>query len=435
MINSPTPENAPKKTATPGRNTATPRGEATRTEEAVNSTKTPVSGDTPVPDSTVEAENLATLTEIERQTALFRGLQPVATVPAQFISSDQLRQNLTQEMEQDYSKEQAKDDATELWLLRLIDDRSVDLFQLQIDLQSEQVIGYYDQKVKALFVRNDGTELSPTAKETLAHEFIHALQDQHFDLEKMLPDETTDDDKSTAARALVEGDATVGGILFAQSHFSPSEYQSIIDDSANADTSVLDSAPPYISDSLYFPYDQGVQFVIALGITNSFDPIDKALADPPVSTEQIMHPEKYTSTNRDMPQMVPAPPLTDTLGAGWSYTDNGTLGEFDLKELLDLNNASDPDSAAAGWGGGSYSLYQNGDNALAMMNTAWDTTKDADEFEDALNETFSGDTKDGDVIVGSDGERFYIVKRTADDISILSSTDRAALERAITAVK
>ena len=131
-------------------------------------------------------------------------------------------------MEQDYSKEQAKDDATELWLLRLIDDRSIDLFQLQIDLQSEQVIGYYDQKVKALFVRNDGTALSPTAKETLAHEYIHALQDQHFDLEKMLPEDSTDDDKDTATRSLVEGDATVGGILFAQSHFSPSEYQSIM---------------------------------------------------------------------------------------------------------------------------------------------------------------------------------------------------------------
>lgn len=435
VLNSPTPDLRPGETVTPGRNTPTPRAEATQTEVTVGATETPASDETPVADGTVGAENAATLKEIERQDALFRGLQPISTVPAQFISSDQLRENLTKEMEQYYSKEQAKDDATELWLMRLIDNRSIDLYQLQIDLQSEQVLGYYDQKVKALFVRNDGTRLSPTAKETLAHEYIHALQDQHFDLEKMLPDETTDDDRSTAARSLVEGDATVGGILFAQSHFSPAEYQSIIDDSANSDTSVLDSAPKYISDSLYFPYDEGVQFVIALGITNSFGPIDKALADPPVSTEQIMHPEKYTSAHRDMPVLVAAPPLTDTLGAGWTHTDNGTLGEFDLKELLTLNGASDPETAAAGWGGGSYGLYQNGDNALAMMNTAWDTTKDANEFEDALNETFSADTKDGDVIVGSDGLRFYVIKRTVNDISLLSSTDRAALKKAITAVK
>jgi hypothetical protein len=415
--------------------TATPKAGATQVEPTARATGTAVSNATPVPNSTIEAQNLATLKEIERQDALFRGLKPLADVPAQFISSDQLRENLTKEMEQYYSKEDAKNDATELWLMRLIDKRDIDLYQLQIDLQSEQVLGYYDQKVKEFFVRSDGTKLSPTAKETLAHEYVHALQDQHYDLQKLLPDQTTDDDKSTAIRSLVEGDATVSGILFAQSHFSPAEYQSIIDDSANSDTTVLDSAPKYISDSLYFPYNEGVQFVIALGITNSFDPINRALADPPVSSEQIMHPEKYTAANRDMPQIVAAPPLTDTLGAGWTHSDNGTLGEFDLKELLTFNKATDPDGAAAGWGGGTYNLYTNSDNALSMINTTWDTTKDATQFEDALNETFAKDTKDGDVIVGSDGLRFYEVKRTNDDISILASTDRSALEKAIAAVK
>jgi hypothetical protein len=346
-----------------------------------------------------------------------------------------MRANLTKEVAYNFTKEDPKNDATELWLMRLIDDRSVDLYQLQIDLQSEQVLGYYDQKVKEFFVKNDGTKLSPTAKETLAHEYVHALQDQHYDLEKLLPDKTTDDDKATAIRSLVEGDATVSGILFAQSHFSPAEYQSIIDDSTNSDTTVLDSAPKYMSDSLYFPYNEGVQFVIALGITNSFTPINKALADPPVSSEQIMHPEKYTAANRDMPKVVAAPPLTDTLGAGWTQSDNGTLGEFDLKEMLTFNGATDPDGAAAGWGGGTYSLYLNGDKGLSMINTTWDTTKDADQFMDALDETFVNDSKQGDVIVGSDGLRFYIVKRTNDDISILSSTDRPALEAAITAVK
>ncbi|MEP6775347.1 MAG: hypothetical protein ABJA50_07100 [Chloroflexota bacterium] len=415
--------------------TATPKARATQVEPTARATGTAVSNATPVPNGTVEAQNLATLAEIERQDALFRGLKPLADVPAQFISSDQLRENLTKEMEQYYSKDDAKNDATELWLMRLIDKRDIDLYQLQIDLQSEQVLGYYDQKVKEFFVRSDGTKLSPTAKETLAHEYVHALQDQHYDLQKLLPDQTTDDDKSTAIRSLVEGDATVSGILFAQSHFSPAEYQSIIDDSTNSDTTVLDSAPKYISDSLYFPYNDGVQFVIALGITNSFDPVNKALADPPVSSEQIMHPEKYTAANRDMPKIVAAPPLTDTLGAGWSHINNGTLGEFDLKELLTFNNATDPAGAAAGWGGGTYNLYTNADNALSMINTTWDTTKDATEFENALKETFAKDTIDGNVIVGSDGLRFYEVKRTNDDISILSSTDRATLEKAITAVK
>jgi hypothetical protein len=421
----------PPRAATP---TAEPRPSSTARPRATNTAGTNTI-ETPIPSGTVSAELQEVVEQVERESAEFRGLEPLSDVPEAFLTEDQLRANLTQEMEADYPRDEAAQDAKELWLMRLSDDPALDLFQLYIDLQTEQVLGYYDQIKKELFVRNDGEELSPSARQTLAHEFVHALQDQHYDLAKLLPNETTDDDGSLGIRALVEGDATVSGILYAQVYMTPEEYQSMIDESANADTTVLDSAPRYIRDSLYFPYNEGVEFVIALGILTGFEPIDQAFLDPPSSTEQIMHPEKYMDSPRDMPKPAALVPLTDTLGAGWTHGDNGTLGEFDLKIILEENGAVDGEGAAAGWGGGTYEYYANGDDALMMINTVWDTKRDADEFEDALGETFVSDERDGDIIKDADGKRFFSVKRIGNQVTLGASTDPEALSRAMAALK
>jgi hypothetical protein len=428
------PEPEPTSTRASRNSTPTVRPRPTGTARA-EATVTAGQVETPVPSGTVSAELQQLVEEIEQDAAEFRGLEPLADVPEAFLTEDQLRTNLTREMEADYPRDEAARDAKELWLMRLSEDPNLDLYQLYIDLQTEQVLGYYDQIKNELFVRNDGEELSPSARQTLAHEFVHALQDQHYDLEKMLPSETTDDDGALAIRAMVEGDATVAGILYAQAFMTPEEYQSMIDESANADTTVLDSAPRYIRDILYFPYTQGVDFVITLGILTGFEPVDEAFLDPPTSSEQIMHPEKYMDSPRDMPKPATLVPLTDTLGAGWTHGDNGTLGEFDLKIILEENGAVDGEGAAAGWGGGVYEYYASGDQALMMLNTVWDTRRDADEFEDALNETFTSYEEDGDILKDPDGRRFFSVKRNGTQITLGASNDSAALERAMGAVR
>lgn len=384
------------------------------------------------PDANADA-NTKLLLQIEKDTAKLRGLTPQKDVPEQFITEDQLRENLTKDMAAEYSKTEAAQDANELWLLRMIPDPSIDLYQLYIDLQTEQVAGYYDPKKDELFVRSDGGPLSPSSRETLAHEFTHALQDQHYDLDKMLPSDTTDDDGSLAVRALVEGDATISGLLYARSYMSQKDYNTMIEESKNAPTDVLDKAPRYIRDNLYFPYQQGVEFVIQLGILDSFAGANKALQDPPVSTEQILHPEKYINSPRDLPKPVALPPLTDTLGTDWTMTSNGTLGEYDFQIILEENNASKAETAAAGWGGAIYNHYENADKALVMVNTVWDTKTDANEFEAAMKQSFSKDKKDGDF--WTDGKRFFALKPTGDTIAFGAATDRTALEKAMAQIK
>jgi hypothetical protein len=416
-------QTTPRRDPTPTAVSARPSATAT----------TAAAASTPEPQGTVDPVAEAQITQIEEDTSDLRGLDPKSDVPEIFINEDQLRANLVRDTEADYPADEAQDDARQLWLLRLTGDPALDLRQLYIDLQTEQVAGYYDPDKKELFVRKEDGELSPLARQTLSHEFVHSLQDQHFDLNKMLPDDTTDDDRALAVRALVEGDATIAGLLYAQANMTEEEFNDMLAESAAAETTVLDNAPRYIRDSLIFPYEKGVEFIMAVGGLTSFRSVDEAMKDPPASTEQIMHPDKYLDAQRDMPVPAPVIPLTGTLNVGWTMNDNGTIGEFDLQIILDENGASDANRASEGWGGGNYAFYRNGDQSLLLVNTAWDTRADADEFEAAMRETFDVSTEEGDY--WNEGRRQFTLKRVGDNVWYGASTDRAALELAMEQVK
>jgi hypothetical protein len=384
-------------------------------------------------DGTRDAGDDPVVIAVERDTAALRGLQPKDDVPEIFITEEQLRVNLTEDMKTDYPREEARMDAVALWLLRLSDERSFDLYQFYIDMLSEGVAGYYDPDENELFVLSDQEELGPQARETLSHEYIHSLQDQHYDLRRLLPDDSKDDDRNLAARATAEGDASLAGLMYAYQHMSQEDFQELIAASENASTEMLDRAPTYIRRGFIFPYDEGVTFVSKLIEAGGFDKVNAALADPPRSTEQIIHPEKYMELPRDEPVAMLMPPLTSTLGAGWSLSDYATFGEFDLQIVLSDNNAADPEGAAAGWGGGQYDFYQRGDDALLIMATRWDTTRDANEFEAALNETFEDTTKVGEL--WQDGGRFFGLKRTDDQIVLVAATKAEFVQSALDDVK
>jgi hypothetical protein len=374
------------------------------------------------------------INEVEVAAEDVRGLKPKEDVVETFITRDQLRTNLIRDIEEDYPKEEAERDALRFWLMRLSSDRSLDLYQLFIDLYTENIAGYYDSTENKLFVLGDQKQLSPNARETLAHEFVHSLQDQHYDLDKLLPEDSPDDDRSTAVRSLVEGDATLAGYMYAYRNFTQEEFQAMLEESSNNPSTVIDSVPTYIRDNLLFPYDAGATFVSKLIEEGGFDRVNKALTDPPISTEQILHPDKYLQTPRDEPLPVTIPPLTSTLGSGWTFEHSSTLGEFDFAEILKENGAGAPVDAADGWGGGEYDLYKNGNDALLFIDSRWDTASEAREFYDSMQETFQTAKSEGDKI-WSDGGRYFGLKYSGDRVSLIASTDRTALDNALAAVK
>ena len=266
-----------------------------------------------------------------------------------------------------------------------------DYYRFTLDLYSEQIAGFYDSETDEFVVVSDDDVLDPLEQRTHAHEFVHALQDQHFALD-LLDDEELDSEATMALLALIEGEATLVESLYLQAgFFTFEELNEMLAAVLEFESPVFDNAPPVLANDLIFPYTSGFEFVQTLYNRGGFDAIDAAWADPPQSTEQILHPQNYLEG--DEPQLVPTVPLTDTLGAGWQMLDEEIFGEFFLREYLAQQlPTSQVDIAATGWGGDSYSVYWNeGEEALvATLYLTWDTPRDGEEFALAYEEYVSG---------------------------------------------
>ena len=328
----------------------------------------------------IEATNAAIRAEVEANVVALRGLEPLATITPVVLSRDALRDRLAAEMAET-TPEAARADVLELSAFDFMEP-DYDLAAAQLELQGDGILGYYDPDTAEFVVVNDGALLDAPAQWTHAHEYVHALQDQHYDL-GALTDDTVNSEFQAAVRALAEGEAELVQYLYLTegSFFSDEETTAIIADAAAAGRDDLDNYPPVLISSLVFPYSSGSRFVEALYNDGGFAAIDAAWLDPPRSTEQILHPERYLAG--DAPQIVALNPLTDTLGVGWEQIADDILGEFFLREYLDQQLAtSAAERLAEGWGGDRYAVYWNETTGGLVMalRLVWDTAEDAAEF-------------------------------------------------------
>ncbi len=411
--------------------TATAEDDANETQPAESTPPESPSGEATAnpeptqPEAADAAELAEVIDQIALQTSEVRRLELLEEIDSQIINREQLRENLVEMLEVDLGREQAELDRDLLWMLRLIDDPELDYYQLTVDLLTEQVAGYYDSDTGQLFVISEDSELAADTKVTMSHEITHALQDQHFGLDRY-DEDSTDFDRLTAFSSVVEGDASWTMVQYAIQYLTQEEIGEFVTGAgAEQSSETLENAPRYIRDGLLFPYERGFTFVEALLGEGDLDAVNAALENPPVSTEQILHPEKYTSTPQDLPLEVDVPDLTEALGDGWAETYQGTLGEFDLVILLEENGVTPAGAAAEGWGGTRFEVWSNNDALLTVLATRWDSEQDAAEFSAALNQTFSSYTQEGDI--WSDGSRFYTVISSGDRVTLTTSTDRDAL--------
>lgn len=250
-----------------------------------------------------------------------------------------------------------------------------------IKLLSEQVAGYYDPKAKQFYLA-DWIELDGQ-KPVMAHELTHALQDQHFNLQRFDKWPKGDSDAELAARALIEGDATLAMTLYLAKH--PLIALAFMRSSQDTATEQFEKAPRAVRESLLFPYMEGSTWATEVYERGGWAMVSKAFAKLPQSTEQIMHPEKYFTY--EAPVKLTLPNFTRALGPGWKRIEYDVSGEWGYYLVLDqfLNDAKLSKQAAAGWGGDRFVIYEGPRKSglfLAQV-TAWDTAADAQEFFDA----------------------------------------------------
>jgi hypothetical protein len=406
-------------------------------------TPAPTSTRTATPFPTLNPTLLASMDRIEEQVADLRGLPIGDEVPRVLIRREAVEQTLRQMLiEQGYAETLA-DQARSLSALGLIKP-TYDLFKYAMNGLADNVGGFYIPWLGQLFVI--GTRFGGVERFVFAHEFDHALTDQYFDIGALgvYPDCLSEGQRCAAIRALVEGDATLLMQQWWQQYAGPQDYQDILRYRPPSQTLPEDFPPPYVSRDLEFPYVAGLKFVESLHQRGNWAEVNRAYANLPDSTEQILHPEKYVDD--EQPIEVAAPPLIDTLGADWRLIDDDVLGEWTTYLVLTAGAdlaAQIPDDdalrASRGWGGDHYQIYYNDviSQTVLAAEWVWDTPRDATEFSlalsDHLAERFRGlriDRGAGDCWESNQQTSCLFV--TGDRTLWLLAPDRATLEAALT---
>ncbi len=363
-------------------------------ETAVAPEGTPENPDLPEPSSELPDELADALYQIETQVIEIRGLDVTTPVERTLISTDELEQIVVEDFFAEYSDEDARQDVAVLSLLGLLPEE-FNLKTFYQDLYSEQIAGFYDDEIEEVYVVQ-GESFGGNEKLTYAHEFTHVLQDQAYDLSDGLGlnEESCEEDseRCAAVQALIEGDATKTELLWFQTHATFRDYRDIQEFYSNFSSPILDGAPPYMAADLGFPYEKGLAFIEHLYDQNGFQAVDEAYQNNPVSTEQILHPEKYPE---DQPLKVTLPDLEPVLGEGWTLFDQNVMGEWYTYLILNQGYQEAyrlpedaASEAAAGWGGDAYAFYQNSASGevLFVLDAVWDTIKDAEQFAAAFED-------------------------------------------------
>lgn len=334
-------------------------------------------------------------------------------------------------LDRDYPVDRSTFD--QLLLVRLgLAPRDFDLRPFLLDLMAEQVQGAYDPEVRTFFVVPQKpnwlsklmTSGGPDEDDLVAlHELDHALQDQHFDLQAM--QEALEDPRSTdremALQALIEGDATLVMLQHAMvsQGGNPDDVASVAWMSqmlaGMPGMGEFSRAPLYFQRALIFPYYVGMDLVNAVRDQGGWEAVNRMYLDPPRSTEQVLHPEKYL-WERDEPRDVRIS-LPESWH-GWESAGEDTGGEFLLRVLLE-HHGGDED-AAGGWGGDRLRLYRKGEDVLLVWLTAWDTPQDAEEFVAAVLPVLPGAWN-----VWRQGDRVALLQDVPS--TLLSEVSRALL--------
>jgi len=428
-----------------------PQAPSSQSPTLPSATKVPALANTAEPRVTLSSGDLEKeMKQIQQQVIEIRGLKPkVKELKDAILTTDQLAENVKNDFFKDYTQEEAKSDVRELSAFGLLPSQ-FDLYKLYIDLYSEQIAGYYDPDTKDMYVVQ-GKDFTGTEKMTYAHEYTHALQDQTWDLRNGLKDNEeyckTHTEYCAGVQSLTEGDASLTEQYWFFSDATEQDQKDVQNFYSSYSSPVFDSTPLFMQNDLYFPYDQGLNFVQYLYDQGGWAAVDKAYSNPPSSTEMILHPEKYPS---DKPVEVPLKDVTPILGSGWKETTRNTMGEWYLSLILSSGikesarlDETTAATAAAGWAGDTYTVNWNDSTQqlAVIMRTRWDTPKDADEFWKALTDYGrdrwgSPGTNASDKITWSgtpDG--FIQFYRDGGDIFWVSAPDQATAEKITAAQK
>jgi hypothetical protein len=327
----------------------------------------------PTPPSTVapnpgtaesQAEFLRAADEVLTQMSQILDLPIKQPLKKSLRSRQEIRAYLIQEEKEDKSSAQDYADKKSLEAFGFI-PRNFPLDSFMIDLLTDQVAGLYDPKAKEFYIA-DWIPIDDQ-RDVMAHELTHALEDQSFHVERWIKAARPNDDAEAARQAVSEGSALAAMIDYAlrDEHASVRDLPDVtqlINSGAVAGMDqdpVLAKAPPYIRDALLFPYLAGTAFTQQfLKAHTGWSDLKLVFENPPVSTQQIMHPDLYLEGVK--PVTVTLPKWKSLVPEDWKLLEENVMGEFGLQELLKQFLDSQRAAALApAWTGDRYDVFED----------------------------------------------------------------------------
>ena len=360
-------------------------------------------------DTELDAVVNRSMARVER----IRKLEFEKTVPVEIISRSEFKQE--QQNRTTPPKRRLFDNVKYEALLMIGEpDDSIDV---QTQNAGVSVGGYYSPKKQSIVIVSNNESAPKMNEITLSQELFHALQDQKFDLSSF--DQTTRE-KHNAVDGIIEGDGNYVDYLYEQRCDDAWEGTCLTpndDGSGGSESSgSLANMGPYLLK--FQPYSDGPPFVKGIHERQGWDGVNAVYENPPASTEQVIHPEKYGS---DEPTSFT---ISNSTSNGWTrlepsgrpnYGEVGEAGILSMfmfpgyeskrqtqivplqqfintkngqvDELDPLNYVSEPSD---GWDGDRIAVYTNPSTPRGetgyVFETRWDSKKDATEFVDAYEQ-------------------------------------------------
>lgn len=387
------------------------------------------------PEATLSSKESKVVARTLAKVAEIRGVRATRPVPGVRLKREELVGRIKEKALREYPPEALRREGQVLQLLGFAPP-TFDYLAEMMRLLEAQLEGFYEPNNGTMYLASElrGVE----AEATLAHELVHALQDQNWDLKSRSKYRPGHGDETMALAALAEGDATSAMFDYVMKPDKtaldmPEEMmRDLMRSSMN--TGTAQSVPHILKTTLVSPYVDGLAFVHALRRKGGFEAVNRAWARPPMTTEQILHVDKWEKNEAAI--AVPAPSMS-ALGEGWKTDDEDTFGELGLGLALgEWIDAEDARKMATGWGGDRSAMFSKGEEiALAIHVRYDDAAGKPDAYAEratsklfpALPKTFGKPTTHSATAVCFERKDLgpLLVARRKNDIVVLAGPARA----------
>jgi hypothetical protein len=337
----------------------------------------------PVAAAEASRELFAQIDGIVTELGRISGLSLKKRVPSDYITKDKVNEFLKKRVKEVAKPEEIRAEELTLKKFGLV-PADFDLARNTVDLLTEQAAAFYDYDRKKLFITE--TSSGENQEPVLVHELAHALADQNFNLGRFIRKGRDSDDGSAARLAVMEGQASwlmaeymarrggqslkdSPGMLAAMSRVSEGGGQ----------YPVFDTSPLYLRQTLIFPYTKGMLFQHALFVKNGQAGFSDVFRKPPVSTQQILHPERYFAGVTPTQPALPVPPRL----RGYKSLVGGSLGELDHSVLLEqFGSKQTAEDLGPHWRGCQFELRENRKlkRVLLLYAVEWDDEASATRY-------------------------------------------------------